>query len=181
MYRQIVWCYFDFRVLIKCINLRYQNNFIFISCFSIHQYYTSYIRQERHGKQTLKRCYLCQICFNLGSSHFHICISYTRQSFVLDCHNWLMVISHMSCDQNISILSEAFISVCFIPTHLFFEESLKSIHGTSRWVMHGLLTDDIIKCHILLLCNWVLKVTSKVVKGKQYEARRNCIMLYFEI
>lgn len=47
--------------------------------------------------------------------------------------------------------------------------------------MHSMLTDDIIKCHILLLCNWVLKVTGKVVQGKQYKVRRNCIMLVFEV
>lgn len=47
--------------------------------------------------------------------------------------------------------------------------------------MHSMLTDDIIKCHILLLCNWVLKVTGKVVQGKQNKVRRNCIMLVFEV
>lgn len=40
--------------------------------------------------------------------------------FLWDCHKLPVLISHMSCDQNINILPEAFISVCFIPTNFFF-------------------------------------------------------------
>lgn len=121
MYRKIGWSYFNASVLIKCINLRYQSNIIFISSFSAHQillqlYMTGKIWAGKLWKYgTSVKCLLTQVPV-IFIFIFHM----PCKVFLWDCHKLPVLISHMSCDQNINILPEAFISVCFTPTNFFF-------------------------------------------------------------